>query len=82
MGVQKRRAGQPGKQRRVFDGIPCPIAAPAQLHVRPLGAQRMPTPRKTQEISAHGRASIAQAASVRRMASAPINRAKGIVKPA
>ena len=33
--VQEGRAGQPGQQRGVLDGIPAPVPAPSEHHVRP-----------------------------------------------
>src|SRR6266851_1611301 len=48
-GVQERRAGEPRKQRSVFDGIPAPVAAPTQNGVGPMRAEknadRLETPR-------------------------------------
>ena len=37
--VDKRDADQPRQKRHVFDGVPAPVAAPAQDHVRPHGPQ-------------------------------------------
>jgi len=37
--VQEGGAGKPGQQRGVLDGVPSPVSAPAQLHVRPLASQ-------------------------------------------
>ena len=39
-GVQERGGGQPRHQRGVLDGIPRPVAAPADLDVRPVRAQQ------------------------------------------
>ena len=35
----KRRGGEPGEQRGVFDRIPGPVATPAEFDVSPLRAQ-------------------------------------------
>ena len=39
-GVQQRRAGEPGHERGVLDRVPEPPAAPAELVVRPVAAER------------------------------------------
>src|SRR3954453_20335076 len=33
--MQERGVHQPWQQRRVLDGVPCPVSAPAELDVRP-----------------------------------------------
>ena len=38
--VQERGTGQPRHQRGVLDRVPRPVAAPAELHVRPAGAEQ------------------------------------------
>ena len=40
--VQERGADQPRHQRGVLDRIPSPVAAPAELRVRPAGAEQDP----------------------------------------
>ncbi len=41
-GMQKRRAGDPGQQRSVFDRIPSPISAPTEHCVSPMRAEQNP----------------------------------------
>src|SRR2546430_17311420 len=41
-GVQERGHREPGEQRGVFHWVPRPIAAPAELHVRPPHAEADP----------------------------------------
>ena len=33
--MHQRRTSQPGQQRSVLNGVPFPITAPTQLHIRP-----------------------------------------------
>ncbi|OPZ72533.1 MAG: hypothetical protein BWY83_00600 [bacterium ADurb.Bin478] len=39
--MKKRGAGQPRHKRGILDRVPGPVAAPAQLHVRPLHAEEI-----------------------------------------
>src|SRR6516225_6232502 len=44
-GMNQGGTGQPRKEGTVLDGVPAPVAAPAQYLVSPVGPQQQPTPK-------------------------------------
>src|SRR5690242_1438688 len=44
--MQERRSGEPREERRVFNRIPSPIAAPAKYRVRPVSTEKNPAGQK------------------------------------
>ena len=77
--VQERGADQPRHQRRVLDRVPSPVAAPAELGVRPARAEHDPDaeaqPRRQRERPHRAQPVAAEPARD----SAPIANANGIV---
>ena len=72
--VQERGPDQPRHQRRVLDRVPAPVAAPAELAVRPAGAEQDPDRRGRSRRPA--RSAGSSGSSSRRAAGRPARRSR------